>query len=107
MINMFLQNKKHDSCAVIRHEDPDLSGRVIDDRTRAILGGSVDAWEIVDKDPKLIHHLMTNVLKIKDPAKGTHFINYFKAKDLDEYLGHVKKGKPAMTDLQMKRRRVL
>ena len=45
--------------------------------------------------------------KIKDPAKGTHFINYFKAKDLDEYLGHVKKGKPALTDLQIKRRRML
>ena len=106
--NLSIHEQKQQAYShTLKHEDPDLSGRIIDDKKRAILGGSVDAWEIVDKDPKLIHHLMTNVLKIKDPAKGTHFINYFKAKDLDEYLGHVKKGKPVLTDLQMKRRRVL
>jgi hypothetical protein len=100
--------------AVIRHEDPDLSGRVIDDSTRAILGGSVDAWEIVDKDPKLMHHVMANVLKIKNPAKVRQFINYFKAENMDEYLGHLKKndrGKvlegQKLTDAQSKRRKSL
>jgi hypothetical protein len=105
---------------VIDHEDPDLSGRIIDDNNRAILGGSVDAWDIArekffDKDGnvqwqtnyKLNRHIISNVLKITDPTKMRAFVNYFNAKDLDEHLGHKKKGKPALTDLQLKRRRLL
>jgi len=99
----------------IIHEDPDLSGRIIDDNTRAILGGSVDAWEIVDKDPKQSHHLISNVLNIKDRKKARAFVDYFNAKDMDSHLGHIKKDKngraisnqPDLTPLQMDRRRDL
>ena len=92
---------------IIKHEDPGLSGRVIDDNKRVILGGSVDAWGIVGGDIESARNVIMDVLKIKDSAKIRAFLQYFNTKDLDEHLGHIKKGKPALTDLQMKRRKLL
>jgi len=110
---------------VIDHEDPGLTGRVIDDNKRAILGGSVDAWELTQQKDitgmwetnlKLNRHIINDVLKIREPDKMRAFVNYFNAKDMDEHLGHIKKDKktgrviknqPDLTVAQMKRRKLL
>jgi len=109
--------QQHDQAIkhVIDHEDPDLSGRIIDDNKRAILGGSVDAWDIAremkygqwQSNHKLNRHIISNVLKITDATKMRAFVNYFNAKDLDEHLGHIQEGKPALTPAQIARRRLL
>jgi len=91
----------------LKHEDPDLTGRIIDDKKRAILGGSVDAWGIVGGDIELGREVIMDVLKIKDSAKMKAFLQYFNAKKLDEHLGHIKKGKPALTSAQIARRKAL
>ena len=110
---------------VIGHEDPTLAGRVIDDNKRAILGGSVDAWELTQQkditgqwgtNEKLNRHIISNVLKITDPTKMRAFVDYFNTKDMDEHLGHIKKDKKTgrviknqleLTDIQKKRRKLL
>ena len=110
---------------VIGHEDPTLAGRVIDDNKRAILGGSVDAWELTQQkditgqwetNVKLNRHIISNVLKITDPTKMRAFVDYFNTKDMDEHLGHIKKDKKTgrviknqleLTDIQKKRRKLL
>jgi hypothetical protein len=91
----------------LRHEDPSLTGRVIDDNKRAILGGSVDAWGIVGGNIESGRNVIMDVLKIKDSAKMKAFLQYFNTKDVDEHLGHVKKGKPALTTTQLGRRKLL
>jgi hypothetical protein len=101
------QQKQQAYSHTIKHEDPDLSGRVIDDNKRAILGGSVDAWGIVGGDIESGRNVIMDVLKIKDQAKMKAFVQYFNTKDLDEHLGHIKKGKPALTPTQLDRRRLL
>ena len=101
--------------ATLAHEDPGLSGQVIDDNTRAILGGSVDAWGIVGGDTELSRQIVMDVLKIKDSSKMRAFLQYFNTKDLDKHLGHIKKDKkgrkiknqPALTTTQLANRKLL
>ena len=77
-------------------EDPKMTGEVIDDKSYAILGGSVNAWQMAQGTSEHKGKVMTQVreaLGLKpESSKWKALEKYFMAGDVNEYLGHVVTG---------------
>ena len=74
---------------LMAHEDSKPDGKVIDDNKHPILAGSVDAWELVNRDEELMKSVMINQLGLTEGSKAwKDFTNYFMSTNPKEHLGH-------------------
>ena len=75
----------------LRVLEGDSGGEVIDDNTRLIVAGSVDANGLINKSPEQKDMLIT-MLGITDPAKKKEWESYLMSDNVNSDYGYVKPG---------------